>query len=116
MPLLQIARLILDSRNDAESKTTVCLLFGNRRKEDILTRGEIEDLARSRPSCFFAAYSLTDKRGVPEGWTGHVGCGDLLIIVSLLPPPTGGDGKTIRSFWGRSRWEGGEYKIKYCCH
>jgi cytochrome-b5 reductase len=98
-PLLQIARIILDSSSrddDADTtKTIVRLLFFNRREEDILAREEIEDMVRMHPTRFIVSYSLTDEKCVPDGWTGHVGRGDISMISSSLPPPTGGAGKTM---------------------
>jgi cytochrome-b5 reductase len=92
-PLLQIARLVLESRNPVDASTKVHLLFTNRREEDILARVEIENLASLHPERFLVAYSLTGV-SVPESLVGHTGRGDGAMVASALPPPTG-DGKTM---------------------
>lgn len=92
-PLLQIAKIVLSSRDPSEASTTVQLLFFNRGEEDILAREEIELLAAEHPSRFSATYSLTGQH-VPEGWQGYTGRGDAAMVAAALPPPTG-DGKTM---------------------
>ena len=85
-PLLQIARIILQSTDAADTSTTVHLLSIHRREEDILGRQEAEQLAAAHPDRFAVSYSLTAQLA-PEGWTGHVGRGDAEMARAALPPP-----------------------------
>jgi len=92
-PLLQIARLVLESPAPSDASTSVRLLSINRHEEDILAREAIEALRAAHPARFKVAYSLTGNR-VPEGWAGHTGRGNGAMVAAALPPPTG-DGKTM---------------------
>lgn len=92
-PLLQVARIVLESRDPVDAPTTVRLLFINSREEDILALTEIEDLASRHPGRFHVAYSLTGP-SVPEHWAGYTCRGDMAMVSAVLPPPTG-NGKTM---------------------
>ena len=91
-PLLQIARIVLESPAAADRSTQVHLLSINRREEGILARKEIEQLESAHAERFKVAYSLTGE--APQGWVGHVGRGDAAMVRATLPPPTN-DGKTM---------------------
>jgi len=57
-PLLQVARIALES-NGNEENIKVHLLFINHTFEDVLGKDEIEALARDHPDNFFVTYSFT---------------------------------------------------------
>jgi len=57
-PLLQVARIVLESESESE-RSRVHLLFVNHTREDILGKDEIEALAKAHPDHFFVTYSFT---------------------------------------------------------
>jgi cytochrome-b5 reductase len=97
-PLLQIARILLESSNDEneddETKTTkIHLLFVNHTREDVLGRETIEELAAAHPDRFVVTYSFTreeetdgtcSKDGVASVLHGR---GDVAMARSALPSP-----------------------------
>lgn len=91
-PLLQIARIVLESESADDASTRVRLLFINRGESDILARDEIERLELAHSGRFRVAYSLTGE--TPPGWAGYTGRGDAAMVREALPPPTG-DGTTM---------------------
>ena len=92
-PLLQIARIVLESPEAADASAHVHLLSINRNEDGILARAEIERLRSEHADRFHVAYSLTGHP-VPDGWEGHAGRGDVAMARVALPPPTG-DGTTM---------------------
>ena len=84
-PLLQIARILLDSPLDKNTK--IHLLFINRHKEDILGRSVIDQMAKDHPDHFFVTYSLTED----ETSEFESGRGTVEMVKKALPPPTSED-------------------------
>lgn len=82
-PLLQIARIILDSNDE----TKIYLLFINRTEEDILGRTIIDQMARDYFNKFFVHYSLTRE----EKDNFLHGPGDVAMAQTALPDPTEDD-------------------------
>jgi cytochrome-b5 reductase len=97
-PLLQVARIVLESQDIADTSTNVHLLFINCNEEDILARDEIEDLASKHSERFHVTYSLTSPTNNSDdptsSWKGYIGRGDMAMIKTALPPSTN-DGKTM---------------------
>ena len=98
-PLLQVARIVLESQDPVDTSTSVHLLFINCNEEDILARDEIEDLASKHSERFHVTYSLTSPTNnsdptTTSSWKGNIGRGDMAIIKTALPPPTN-DEKTM---------------------
>ena len=91
-PLLQIARIVLESSDEAARSTMVHLLSINRRHEDILARDLIEELRTQHPQRFKVAYSLTQPPA--QGWEGFTGRGSRSMVEAALPRPTN-DSKTM---------------------
>lgn len=87
-PLLQIARILLDSPTDKAIK--IHLLFINHKEEDILGRDEIDRLAKEYPNQFTVNYSLTQE----ENNSNPIflkGRGDVKMAQRTLPSPTDAD-------------------------
>jgi len=104
-PLLQIARIVLESPVDEDTKIHVLSI--NRSEEDILMREELDRLAAERPDRFFVTYSLTGNCTTGAGASTSSpapsfrrGRGSVEVARAALPPPTG-DGKTMILVCGR---------------
>ena len=96
-PLLQIARIVLES-STAEEKPSVHLLFVNHTSKDILGKEEIEELAREHPDHFFVTHSFTrqddDDEAIGECPVGSKfarGRGDAELASTALPKPSPGE-------------------------
>lgn len=95
-PLLQIARIVLES-SAVEEKPRVHLLFVNHTSKDILGKEEIEELARKHPDHFFVTHSFTrhdDDEAIgecPVGSTFARGRGDAELASAALPKPSPGE-------------------------
>lgn len=96
-PLLQIARILLEAKDETETK--IHLLFINHTKEDILGKEEIEVLAREHPGRFLVTYSFTREAGDDDAAGGGQcdseglvrfarGRGDPEMARSALPVPS----------------------------
>mmetsp|Transcript_24974 Transcript_24974/g.59334 ORF Transcript_24974/g.59334 Transcript_24974/m.59334 type:complete len:321 (-) Transcript_24974:323-1285(-) len=92
-PLLQIARIVLESPDEFDRSTHVHLLSINRREQDILARNDIDELALKHPNRFHVAYSLTEQPP-PTKWAGYTGRGSVSMVRETLPLPTS-DGQTM---------------------
>ena len=95
-PLLQVARIVLESQDPDDTSTTVHLLFINCTEQDILAREEIEDLASQHRERFHVTHSLTSPNNSVSTtpWKGYIGRGSVAMVSAALPPPTN-DGKTM---------------------
>ena len=117
-PLFQIANILLEDRAETEdgARTTVHLLYINRRQEDILMKDEIDALVREHPDRFFVTYSLTRADDNSESMnieqykqgTGtqnknefKLGRGSSDMALDALPPPADGDGSTMVLICGK---------------
>ena len=96
-PLLQIARIALES-STPEEKPRVHLLFINHTSKDILGKDEIEELAREHPDHFFVTHSFTrpedDDETIgecPVGSKFATGRGDAALAKKALPKPSPGE-------------------------
>jgi ring-1,2-phenylacetyl-CoA epoxidase subunit PaaE len=78
-PLLSIAKSVLI----AEHESKVVLIYGNRREEDIICRGIIEQLARKYQGRFEVIHSLTQPS---KDWTGQSGRLTTQKLIDLLSP------------------------------
>jgi ferredoxin-NADP reductase len=65
-PLMSIADTLLRT----EPATRIVLVYGNRRREDILFRDRLDALAREHPDRFAVDYLLEEP---PPGWCGGIG-------------------------------------------
>jgi len=86
-PLLQLARIILDSSYD----TTIHLLFINRHDDDILGKSIIDQMVVDHPKQFFVTYSLTGRGTDTQYETGR---GTVDMARRALPPPFSGKGES----------------------
>lgn len=97
-PLLQIARIALESESEAD-RPRVYLLFVNHTREDILGKDEIEALAKEHPDNFFVTYSFTredegaittDGECAIDGSNSKFfkGRGDASLAKAALPKPS----------------------------
>jgi ferredoxin-NADP reductase len=80
-PLISIARTVLAT----EPATSVSLIYGNRREQDILFREALDALARQYEGRFRLRYVLSEP---PEGWRGGVGILNRYVVedeISALP-------------------------------
>lgn len=80
-PLYQLLTTI--AKNPAD-KTKVHLIYGNKTKEDILLKGEIDDLAKKYPEQVKVDYFL-DK--ADSSWTGKTGFVNRDFLSATLPKP-----------------------------
>lgn len=87
-PLIQLARIILDSSDD----TTIHLLFINHHEEDILGKSVIDQMAIDHPSQFFVTYSLTQSEADTNPY--ETGRGTIDMARKALPPPFSGEGES----------------------
>lgn len=87
-PLLQLARILLDSPHN---ETTVHLLFINRHEDDILGKSIIDQMAIDHPTQFFVTYSLTDSENDTQYEAGR---GTIDMARRALPPPFSGEGES----------------------
>lgn len=87
-PLLQLARILLDSPHDGE--TTIHLLFINRHEDDILGHSIIEQMVKDHPQQFFVTYSLTDS-SESEYETGR----GTVDMAKRALPPSSSEGDTM---------------------
>ncbi|KAL7541467.1 hypothetical protein ACHAXR_012300 [Thalassiosira sp. AJA248-18] len=97
-PLIQLARIILE--DPMEDDTKIYLLSINRNEEDILMRGELDQLAKDHPERFKVSYSLTGTH-VRSDWSGYTGRGSISMAQETLPPPSSSasaDGKRTMIF------------------
>lgn len=87
-PLLQLARILLESERDRE--TQVHLLFVNRHDHDILGKTEIDRMAQDEyPDRFHVFYALTNGTDNGEGSESYLsGRGDVEMARLALPPPS----------------------------
>ena len=81
-PLLQIARILLDSPQDVNTK--IHLLFINTKKEDILGKSIIDQMAQDHPNNFFVTYALTGE----EDESYEMGRGTVEMAQKALPAPS----------------------------
>jgi ferredoxin-NADP reductase len=80
-PLMSIARTVLAT----EPSTSVSLIYGNRREQDILFREALAALAREYEGRFRLRHVLSEP---PEGWRGGVGMLNRYVVedeISALP-------------------------------
>jgi ferredoxin-NADP reductase len=80
-PLISIARTVLPT----EPATSVSLIYGNRREQDIIFREALAALAREYPGRFRLRHVLSEP---PEGWRGGVGMLNRYVVedeISALP-------------------------------
>ena len=87
-PLIQVARIVLA---DAADATRVSMLCVHRRREDILMRRELDELAAAHPERFVVTHALTKP---DEAWDGPVGRGSVELARAALPAPAG-DGSVM---------------------
>ncbi|EJD52768.1 ferredoxin reductase-like protein [Auricularia subglabra TFB-10046 SS5] len=66
-PMLQIIRAVLKNPVDF---TKINLIYANVNEEDILLKKELDDLAQTYPTRFYAYYVLNNP---PAGWDGGIG-------------------------------------------
>ncbi|CUM66784.1 uncharacterized protein PRCAT00004466001 [Priceomyces carsonii] len=79
-PLLQVITQIITT---SEDNTKITLLFANETLNDILLKGEIDEIARSYPD-FNVHYTLTYP---PENWEGNTGYVSKEMIEKYMPKP-----------------------------
>jgi len=88
-PLLQIARIVLESEKE---KPRVHLLFINHTPRDILGKDEIEELAKEHPEHFYVTHSFTRQEDetdeCPAGSNIAFGRGDAELASTALPKPS----------------------------
>lgn len=88
-PMYQLIRKVFNNPND---KTKVSLVFGNLTEEDILLKGEFDELESKFPERFRAFYVLDTP---PEKWTQGKGHIDEELLKTVLPGP---DAENIKVF------------------
>lgn len=82
-PMLQVIREILSNPQD---KTTIHLLFANRKIEDILLKDELDRLVKLHPTQFQVTYILSrEEEGWKEGHHGHVTAS---LLHETMPAPS----------------------------
>ena len=87
-PMLQVARKIL---RDGDG-TAVSLIFANQTPEDIILKGEIDELAAANPN--FSVHYTVDR--APAGFEGSVGYITEEMIRANIPQPSGaGDDSVV---------------------
>lgn len=84
-PLLQIARILLDSPLEADKNVQIHLLFLNRNEDDILGKAIIDQMAKDHPTQFHVTYSLTGEAVDDKYDTGR---GTVEMAKKALPPPS----------------------------
>jgi ferredoxin-NADP reductase len=80
VPLMAMLR----DRNRAKDRYPASLLYSSRSLEDVIYREELDAMARSDPG-LRVVYTLTRKQ--PEGWMGHRGRIDKILLVQACFPP-----------------------------
>lgn len=83
-PLLQIIHAIRKNPND---KTKVYLIYSNKSEDDILLRGQLDELARGLPNQIFVWYTLT--RDVSPDWRFGKGRITEEMLREHIPLPNG---------------------------
>jgi len=81
-PMLQLVRQVF---KDAEDSSELWLLFANQTEEDILLRGELEELAQQHPDRLHLWFTL-DRPA--EAWSYSSGFINDTMIAAHLPPPS----------------------------
>lgn len=81
-PMLQLVREMFHNPND---KSHISLIFGNQTPDDILLRGEIDDLSLEQPNRFKVWYTV--DRDAPEDWKYGTGFISEDMMKEHLPPP-----------------------------
>jgi len=81
-PMLQLVREMFF---DKEDSTHISLIFANQSPNDILLRGEIDDLSLEQPNRFKRWYTV--DRDAPEDWQFSTGFVSEQMMRDHLPPP-----------------------------
>ena len=109
-PLLQLAKILLESKDSRDEACQIKLLSIHRTPEDILLRKDCDDLAAKYPHRFQVTYSLTGEKTVEEDgpWVRDRGSVDL--VQRVLPDPDAENGECMVFVCGRdgfvSHWAG----------
>lgn len=80
-PILQVISEVTRTPNDL---TKLSLIYANETENDILLKGELDELAEKYP--YFSVYYTLSKP--PTGWTGGVGYVTKEMIAEHLPKPS----------------------------
>jgi cytochrome-b5 reductase len=93
-PMFQVAQAVLKDPNDS---TTLALIFANVTEDDILLRGELEELAKRHPGRFSVYYVLNEANAAWKGGKGFITAemikehlpapGDDVAVLRCGPPP-----------------------------
>ena len=81
-PMLQLVREMFYDKQD---NTHISMIFANQSPNDILLRGEIDDMALEQPNRFKRWYTV--DRDAPEDWEFDTGFVSEQMMKDHLPPP-----------------------------